>query len=63
MIALIHATGLLVGRAVARGLNLLALVLDTLVEARRAQNRFEAERLRGRYHLSSKNDGDFPIVR
>jgi hypothetical protein len=63
MTAFLHAARLLVSRAVAKGLNLFSLLRDTFAEARQARIRLETELFRGRYHLSSKNDDDLPIVR
>jgi hypothetical protein len=63
MVAFIHAAWLLVCRAVAKGRNLFFLLRDTLAEARQARISIEKELFRGRYHLSSKNDDDLPVVR
>ena len=63
MVAFVDAVRRLVGRAVARGLNLFCNLRDALVEARRQRAILEGERFRGRYHLSFKNDDDLPIVR
>ena len=63
MVVFIHAVRMLIGGAAARALNLFSLLRESLVEARQAQTRIEAELFRGRYHVSSKNDDDLPIVR
>jgi hypothetical protein len=44
-------------------LDLFDLLRESFVEARQARSRIEAELFRGRYHVSSKNDDDLPLVR
>jgi hypothetical protein len=61
--SLFHSAGPVMGRIVARGFDLVCLLHETLAEARQAQAKFEAERLRGGSRLSSRHDGDLPIVR
>ena len=63
MFSSVHATRLLMRRVIAGGFNLVAHVRDAFVEARLARIKLEAELFRGRYHRSSKNDDDLPIVR
>jgi hypothetical protein len=63
MFASVHAIRLLVRRAIAGGFNLVAHLRDAFTEARQARVKLETELFRGRYHLSSKNDDDLPIVR
>ena len=63
MVTFVHAARLIVGEAAARGRRLVSQLRDALIEARRVQARLEAELFRGRYHLTSKNDDDLPIVR
>ncbi len=63
MLRFIHAAGTLMARAVAKGRTLLSQLRDTMAETRRQREMLEAELFRGRYHLSSKNDDDLPIVR
>ena len=63
MFSSVHATRLLMRRVIAGGFNLVARLRDAFVEARQARIKLEAELFRGRYHLSSKNDDDLPIVR
>jgi hypothetical protein len=36
---------------------------ETIIEVRTQRGIIETELFRGRYHLSSKNDDDLPIVR
>ena len=50
-------------RAFAQGLKLLSRLRGNMLETRRQRTLLEAELFRGRYHLSSKNDDDLPIVR
>jgi hypothetical protein len=50
-------------RAFARSLSLLSHLREAFAEARQQRAILEAELFRGRYHLSSKNDDDLPIVR
>jgi len=63
MIAVTHSSWLLLRSATARALNLFSLLRESFIEARQARARIEAELFRGRYHVSSKNDDDLPIVR
>jgi hypothetical protein len=63
MFTFVHAARLLVARAVARGHHLFSHLREALAEARQDRIRLEAKPFRGRYHLSSKNDDDLPIVR
>ena len=49
-------------KAAASALNLFTLLRASLVEARQARIRLEADLFRGRYRVSSKNDDDLPIV-
>jgi hypothetical protein len=43
--------------------SLLSNLQDRVAQARADRARVEAELFRGRYHLSSKNDDDLPLVR
>jgi hypothetical protein len=63
MFTFVHGVRLLVGRTIASGFNLVSHLREAFVETRQARARLEAELFRGRYHLSSKNDDDLPIVR
>jgi hypothetical protein len=62
MLTLVHTVSL----AIANGLMKAALVLSrvrrSVAQARADRARIEAELFRGRYHLSSKNDDDLPLV-
>ena len=63
MIAFVHASRRLANRTVARTLNLFARLHETIVQVRENRCKLEAELFRNRYHISSKNDDDLPIVR
>ena len=63
MIAFAHASQRLVSRAVAKALDLVSSLRDVIVEVRENRRKIEAELFRNRYHHSSKNDDDLPIVR
>ena len=63
MITFIHAVGTRIASAFARGLHLLSCLHDSMIEARTQRAMLEAERLRGRYLPSSRNEDDLPIVR
>ena len=64
MIAFVHASSWrLATRTVARALEVFAQLRETMAEVRENRRKLEAELFRGRYHLSSKNDDDLPIVR
>ena len=62
MFTFVHAVRLFVRRVAASGFNLVSRLRDAFIEARQARIKLEAELFRGRYHLSSKNDDDLPIV-
>jgi hypothetical protein len=62
MIAFSHASQRLVGRALAKALDHLARLREVIVEVRESRRKIEAELFRNRYHHSSKNDDDLPIV-
>jgi hypothetical protein len=63
MIAFAHAGQRLLSRAVAKALDHLSRFSDMMVEMREGRRKIEAELFRNRYHHSSKNDDDLPIVR
>jgi DnaJ-domain-containing protein 1 len=62
MTAFVHAAWTHLARALVRGRRLLARVRETFAEVREQRRKLEAELFRGRYHISSKNDDDLPIV-
>jgi len=45
-----------------RALDLLARWRQTMVEVRASRVKLESELFRNRYHISSKNDDDLPVV-
>jgi hypothetical protein len=63
MIAFAHASQRLFSRTVAKALDHLSRFRDVMVEVRESRRKIEAELFRNRYHHSSKNDDDLPIVR
>jgi hypothetical protein len=63
MTAFARASQRLVSRTVAKALDLLARLYDVVVEVRENRRKLETELFRNRYHHSSKNDDDLPIVR
>jgi plasmid stabilization system protein ParE len=63
MIAFAHASRRLVSRTVATALDLLARLGDVMADVRENRRKLETELFRNRYHHSSKNDDDLPIVR
>jgi hypothetical protein len=58
-----QALGKHIAGAFAHGRDLLSRLRNSMIETRRQREILEAELFRGRYHLSSKNDDDLPIVR
>jgi hypothetical protein len=63
MLVLINTISVAIGRTVTRAASLLADLQRSLARARADRARIEAELFHGRYHLSSKNDDDLPLVR
>ena len=63
MLVLINTISVAIGRAVASAASLLSHLPSTVAQARADRARVEAELFQGRYHLSSKNDDDLPLVR
>jgi hypothetical protein len=59
----VHAALMDMAGAVGRGRTPLSGLCDSMAETRRQREILETELFRGRYHLSSKNDDDLPIVR
>ncbi len=49
--------------SVATALGLLARLRDVMAEGRENRRKLETELFRNRYHHTSKNDDDLPIVR
>jgi hypothetical protein len=63
MLVLINTISVATSRTLARAASLLSNLQRTVAQARADRARVEAELFRGRYHLSSKNDDDLPLVR
>jgi hypothetical protein len=63
MLVLINTISMAIGRTVASAASLLSHLQRTVAQARADRARVEAELFHGRYHLSSKNDDDLPLVR
>jgi hypothetical protein len=63
MIAFVHASRRLATCTVACALDLFAQLRETMAEVRKNRRKLEAELFRNRYHISSKNDDDLPVVR
>ena len=63
MSTFMHAVETHIARAFTRGLLLLSRLHETIIEVRTQRGIIETELFRGRYHLSSKNDDDLPIIR
>ena len=63
MPVLINTISVAIARTAASAASLLSRVRRSLAQARADRARVEAELFHGRYHLSSKNDDDLPLVR
>jgi hypothetical protein len=63
MIAFVDVGWRFANCAVASIHNVAARLYETMVEVRENRRKLEAELFRNRYHISSKNDDDLPIVR
>ena len=63
MLVLINTVSVAIARTLARAASLLVRLQRSVTQARADRARVEAELLHGRYHLSSKNDDDLPLVR
>ena len=67
MLVLVHAIARAIARTAAAAAPLWSKwwsnVRRRLAQARADRARVEAELFQGRYHLSSKNDDDLPLVR
>jgi hypothetical protein len=63
MMAFVHSSQRLASSIAARTLELFLQLRDAMAEARESRRKLEAELFRNRYHISSKNDDDLPIVR
>jgi hypothetical protein len=63
MLVLINTISVAIGRTLGRAASLLSDLQHSVAQARADRARVEAELFHGRYHLSSKNDDDLPLVR
>ena len=63
MLVLINTISVAIANALTRAASLLSDLHRSLAQARADRARVEAELFHGRYHLSSKNDDDLPLVR
>jgi hypothetical protein len=63
MIAFVDAGWRFANRTVASIHSVVARLYETMVEVRENRRKLEVELFRNRYHISSKNDDDLPIVR
>jgi hypothetical protein len=63
MLVLINTISVAIGRTLGRAGSLLSDLQRSVAQARADRARVEAELFHGRYHLSSKNDDDLPLVR
>jgi hypothetical protein len=63
MIVLINTISVAIARTLARAASLMTRLQQSVAQARADRARVEAELFHGRYHLSSKNDDDLPLVR
>jgi hypothetical protein len=63
MLVLINTISVAIGRTLGGAASLLSHLQRTVAQARADRARVEAELFHGRYHLSSKNDDDLPLVR
>jgi hypothetical protein len=63
MLLLINTISFAIARALAEAASLLSRLQRSVAQARADRARVEAELFHGRYHLSTKNDDDLPLVR
>ena len=63
MLTLIHTISVAIARTLARAASPLSHLQRRVAQARADWARVEAELFHRRYHLSSKNDDDLPLVR
>jgi hypothetical protein len=62
MVVPINTISVSIARTLARAASLLSNLQRSVARARTDRARVEAELFHGRYHLSSKNDDDLPLV-
>jgi hypothetical protein len=63
MLTLVNTISLAVANTLMKAAALLSQLRRSVAQARADRARVEAELFHGRYHLSSKNDDDLPLVR
>ena len=63
MLVLINTIAVAIAKAIAGAASLWSRLQQSVADARADRARVEAELFHGRYHLSSKNDDDLPLVR
>jgi hypothetical protein len=63
MITLVHMISLAIASTVMKAASLLSSAQRSMAQARADRARIEVDLFHGRYHLSSKNDDDLPLVR
>jgi hypothetical protein len=63
MLILINTISVAIASALAAAASVLFRLQRSVAEARADRARIEVELFHGRYHLSSKNDDDLPLVR
>jgi hypothetical protein len=63
MLVLINTISVALANALAQSAAFLFRLQRSVAQARAGRARVEAELFHGRYHLSSKNDDDLPLVR
>jgi hypothetical protein len=63
MLVLISRISVAIARTLARVLSLFSHLQRSVGQVRADRARVEAELFHGRYHLSSKNDDELPLVR
>ena len=63
MLAFVHAVSATLARNFPEVASCVSRLRQSAAQTRADKERVEAELFRGRYHLSSKNDDDLPLVR
>jgi hypothetical protein len=63
MLTLVHTISLAIASTLMKAASLLSSVRRSMAQTRADRATVEADLFHGRYHLSSKNDDDLPLVR
>ena len=63
MLVLINTVSVAIAKTLAGATSLLSRLQRSVARARADRAKVEAELFHGRFHLSSKNDDDLPLVR